>query len=140
MSLPQLWTGQAASGTALRAASAGGSPQCALVVGNELYAQHSAGCVAEVESAEIVADLLQRDSRSYTIVLEALAVTSASSSHRYSMPTAAMFSRRLLAELRGITLESRLEEMGELRIFSMAEGLQRQPVFKVPVPNHQVSV
>ncbi len=96
--------------------------------------------MAEVESAEIVADLLQRDSGSYTIVLEALAVTSASSSHRYSMPRAAMFSRRPLAELRGITLESRLEEMGELRSFSIPEGLQRKPVFKVPVPNHQVPV
>ena len=105
-------------------------------MGYELYAQHSAGCVAEVESAAIVADLLQRDSRSFTIVLEALAVTSASSRHRYSMPIAAMCSRRLLAELRGITLQSRLEEMGELRSFSMPEGIQRQPVFKVPVPNH----
>jgi len=109
-------------------------------VGHELYAQHSAGCVAEVELAEIVADLLQRDSRSFTIVIEVLVVTSASSSHRYSMLIAAMFSRRLLAELPGITLESRLEEMGELRTFSMLEGLQRQPVFKAPVPNHQVSV
>ena len=124
----------------LRAASAGGSPQCALFVGHELYAQHSDGCVAEVELAEIVADLLQRDSRSFTIVIETLVVTSASSSLRYSMPIAAMFSRRLLAELRGITLESRLEEMGELRTLSMLEGLQRQPVFKAPVPNHQVSV
>jgi len=109
-------------------------------VGHELNTYHSAGCVAEVQWAEIVADLLQRDSRSFTIVLEALAVTSASSSHRYSMPIAAMFSRRLFAELRGITLESRLEEMGELRSFSMPEGIQRQPVFKVPGPNHQVSV
>ena len=58
----------------LRAASAGGSPQCALFVGYELYAQHSDGCVAEVELAEIVADLLQRDSRSFTIVIEALVV------------------------------------------------------------------
>ena len=38
--------GPAAAGTALRAASAGGSPQCALVVGHQLPADHGAGCVA----------------------------------------------------------------------------------------------
>jgi transposase-like protein len=44
--VPPPRAGPAASGTALRAASAGGSPKCALVVGHQLPADHGAGGVA----------------------------------------------------------------------------------------------
>ena len=89
-SMPPPRPGQAASGTTLGAAPQGGSPQCPLVVGHQLSADHSAGFVAvplpggrhlepptwpwpecrrhlvvawdvaEVESAQNSADLVQR--------------------------------------------------------------------------------
>ena len=75
--------------------------------------------MAEVESAAIASDLVQR-----ACLKECYdrprGFGSRQSHHRHwsSTPTTPMPSRRLLEELRGATLETRLEEMGVLRSFS----------------------
>ena len=69
-------------------------------------------------------------SRSATAAPAALAAASASSSPLSSILTTAMPSRRLLAELRGATLESLLEEMGVLRSFSSPRVSNDNPYSK----------
>ena len=123
--------GQAPSGAALSAAPQSRWPEPGVELGHQLPAHHSAGCVAvplsggrclepqsgtwdvaEVESADIAADLVQR-----ACLKERYCRPRGFGSRQCHQPPLVLHADNGSA-MRGATLESRLEEMGVLRSFS----------------------